>query len=714
MRKLARTIALGGVALSLALALIVPGTLALARGGEAESGSVAKRLGVLAQRSTVYASDGTEMAQLGKTDRAVVTSLREVPKFLIDAVIATEDRTFWTNRGIDLQAAARALVANVSSGDVKQGGSTITQQLVKNRILSPRRNIERKIEETALALQLNDELSKKQILLDYLNTVYFGENAYGVRVAAERIIGKRLEDINLADAALLAGLISSPNDYNPYDNPKTALQRRSNILDRMVDESYVTAAQAAAAQRQPLRAADQRPRADLRPRDYFVDEVQRRLLADPRLGDTPQVRTRQLLEGGLRIQTTYDPRLETFAQLAVTSILPPGEFTASLAAIDPKTGAVRALVGGPNFEQSQYNLATQGTRQPGSAFKMITLATAIENGYSPEDRINGSSGCHIKMPNAPDWTPGGHGGGTMTLRTAAEESINCAFARLIVGLGPDKVAAMARKMGITTDVPALPSITLGTVEASPLDMAAVAATLANDGVARAPYLISKVETADGRVLFENKPKGTKAVGPNTARTVVDVLKGVIESSHGTANAARLDRPAFGKTGTTDDSADAWFVGGVPQLVTSVWMGSPVARVPMTNVGGIQVFGGTYPARIWQRFMSSALAGTPVEDFTAPNEFFWPKPTMVGEFGRKKDGENLKPLSSSSGNGEQQPAVPYPSAAPTPTSPPKGKRSSPTTTRPKPAPKPPPPPPTTSPPTTAPPTTAPPTTVASPP
>jgi penicillin-binding protein 1A len=299
--------------------------------------------------------------------------------------------------------------------------------------------------------------------------------------------------------------------------------------------------------------------------------------------------------------------------------------------MNPQTGDVLALVGGPSFPDAQYNLATQGARQPGSTFKMITLATALENGYSPEDQIDGAANCRFDIPGQPPWTPGGGGGGIMTLRDATVNSINCAYARLITGLGPDKVAALAHTMGITHPVPPVPSITLGSVEASPLEMATVASTIAADGVRHDPRFITSVTDADGFTVFETKSTATPAISPQTARTLVDVMKGVI--ARGTGTNARIDRPAFGKTGSTDDNADAWFVGATPTLAAAVWMGDPSARVPMFNVGGQIVFGGTYPAQIWARLMTVGLAGAPAPDFAPPDPGLWPEPAFASEAGR---------------------------------------------------------------------------------
>jgi len=550
---------------------------------------------------------------------------------LLDAVVAAEDNSFWTNGGIDVPAMARALVANVESGDIEQGGSTIAQQLVKNRILNGAKTIDRKAQELVLAYRLKHELGPERVILEYLNTAYFGENSYGVATAAGRIVGKPLDQLTVADAALLAGLIRSPARTNPFDHPEAALGRRNQVITAMADDGSITRADAAAALEVPLPQLTARPAADLRPTTYFVDEVQRRLLADPRLGATHEERERRLLGGGLQIHTTFDAHLQRVAEEAVRDLVPPSQFTASVAVMNPQTGDVLALVGGPNFPDAQYNLATQGARQPGSTFKMIALATALENGYSPEDQIDGNAGCRFDIPGQPPWTPGGGGGGVMTLRDATVNSINCAYARLITGLGPDKVAALAHTMGITHPVPPVPSITLGSVEASPLEMVTVASTIAADGMHHDPRFITSVTDAGGYPIFESRSAGMQAISPQTARTLVDVMKGVLD--RGTGTNARINRPAFGKTGSTDDNADAWFVGATPTLAAAVWMGDPGARVPMLNVGGQIVFGGTYPAQIWARIMSVGLAGAPAPDFAPPDPGLWPAPTFASEGGR---------------------------------------------------------------------------------
>jgi len=620
----------GALIVGLCAALILPAGALLTRAFETH-GHVEGRLRRLPERSTVYAADGSVIATLGRVDREIVRDYRDLPRVLLDAVVAAEDNSFWTNGGIDVPAMARALVANVESGDIEQGGSTIAQQLVKNRILNGAKTIDRKAQELVLAYRLKHELGPERVILEYLNTAYFGENSYGVATAAGRIVGKPLDQLTVADAALLAGLIRSPARTNPFDHPEAALGRRNQVITAMADDGSITRADAAAALEVPLPQLTARPAADLRPTTYFVDEVQRRLLADPRLGATHEERERRLLGGGLQIHTTFDAHLQRVAEEAVRDLVPPSQFTASVAVMNPQTGDVLALVGGPNFHDAQYNLATQGARQPGSTFKMITLATALENGYSPEDQIDGNAGCRFDIPGQPPWTPGGGGGGIMTLRDATVNSINCAYARLITGLGPDKVAALAHTMGITHPVPPVPSITLGSVEASPLEMVTVASTIAADGMHHDPRFITSVTDAGGYPIFESRSAGMQAISPQTARTLVDVMKGVLD--RGTGTNARINRPAFGKTGSTDDNADAWFVGATPTLAAAVWMGDPGARVPMLNVGGQIVFGGTYPAQIWARIMSVGLAGAPAPDFAPPDPGLWPAPTFASEGGR---------------------------------------------------------------------------------
>ena len=621
----------GGTALAVCV-LAIPPAVGVLWGGARYRGVVGTELKQLAERTVVYDNRGRVIGRLGLEDRASVR-LSDVSPLLIQAVLTTEDRNFYENAGVDIQAVARAFFRNVDSGGVRQGGSTITQQLVKNRLFDrPQRNLSRKVREAMLAVRLDAEWPKNRILAEYLNTVYFGQGSYGIQAAAERFFRTQPEQLDLAQSALLAGVIHAPEDDNPFVHPEAARARRAEVLQQMREAGIITRSQEAFARGVPL--PTELPPKDLRPDNYYVDEVQRRLLDDPRLAPTRTERYNLVFRGGLKVYTAYDQRMQEQAQSAVTNTLPDTKFTAAMAVMDPGTGEVKALVAGPGFERSQFNLATQGGRQPGSTYKAITLAAALEDGYSVKDTISGSSPCTVKVDGFAPWTTRNAegGGGSFSLRTATEDSVNCAFARLIAAVGPKRVATMAQRMGITHTVPPYPSITLGTVGATPLEMATVYSTLAAEGVRHDPVFVTKVADRDGRIIFRDAGRGRRVLASELARTETDVLTGVIRS--GTGTRANIGRPAAGKTGTTDDKTNAWFVGYTPQLVAAVWMGDPAAYTPMKNVGRFgEVFGGTYPALIWQRFMTAALRGQPVRKFTAPNEKLWPKPASITDKGR---------------------------------------------------------------------------------
>jgi penicillin-binding protein 1A len=386
------------------------------------------------------------------------------------------------------------------------------------------------------------------------------------------------------------------------------------------------------------------PPAEFRPDNYYVDWVQQLLLRDGRLGSTPQERSNKVMLGGLRVYTAYDPAAELKALSAVTSTLPDSRFTAALAAMDPDNGYVRAIVAGPGFERTQLNLATMPPptgRQPGSTFKAIVLATALENGFSVKDTVDGSSPCTLRIkgllvdPENPNRTRNAEGsGGVQTLQKATQNSVNCAFFRLGAAVGMPKIVEMAKRLGVSHTLNPYFSLSIGSSDGvSPLDMATVFATFAADGVRHDPVFIKRVEDADGKVIFENKGEGVRAIDPQIARTVTDTLGGVIQS--GTGKRAKLFlQPAAGKTGTTDRKEDAWFVGYTPHLAAAVWMGDPTKRTPMTNVGSLgAVYGGTYPAIIWQKFMSQMLIGQPIERFIPPDQRLWPAGRYVTENGR---------------------------------------------------------------------------------
>jgi penicillin-binding protein 1A len=629
-------IVIGGVAIGACLAAMVPGITEVATAHHYTVKTVTK-LRDLSQKSFVYWSDGSYMDELGLQDRQNITynELAGSPggQRVINAVVAIEDRTFWTNDGIDLGAVFRAFISNVTSGQIEQGGSTITQQLVKNRILSPARDVNRKVKEIQDALRLNQRFSKEKILEEYLNTVYFGQNSYGIKSAAARFFvttdpgavyprGKRLDELSLGEAALLAGVIANPEGSNPFKFPSRAWLRRATVLQAEVDQGFITQQQADAAKQEPL--PTWLPQEELRPRNYLTAEVQDRLLADTRLGATPKERHDRLLKGGLKIYTTFDKNLQNQAEWATENMLPAGkegpDWVSSLVAIEPSTGAVRAMVGGPDFANSQYNIATHAPgRQPGSTWKIITLAAALANGYSPDDTVDGSARCGVpKLFGAATTTNSeGDGGGNERLWEATAGSVNCAFVRLSTSIGQEKVMDMAHRMGIS-QLTLFPHLTLsiGDIEATPLEMASVTATIANDGVHQSPYFVDRIIGPDGLPLsgFNDSTRpGNPVMSPEAAQCEQVMLRQVITNGTGTSYTEVDGHEPFGKTGTTDGRSDAWFVGGTPQMVAAVWFGNKTTN---TLPAG---FGGPTAGPIWRSFMTDALEGkdnVPLPDVAA--------------------------------------------------------------------------------------------------
>ena len=664
--RLVRLVAIlttGGLALGVCFVALAPGVETLAASAR-YSGKVAPLLRPLEGPTILYDRDGNVIDRLGNLDRSPV-SLNAVPKVLRDAVIATEDRTFYTNPGVDVRSAVRALVENVDAGQVDQGGSTITQQLIKNRYFKhPRQTLDRKVREAVLATRLTNEWSKRRILQEYLNTVYFGENAYGVNAASLRIIGKPLEQLDLGDAALLAGLIKDPSRYDPFSNPENAQARKVQVLSRMREQHEITKAEATLAAAEPLPPKPQVP--TLQAHSPYAEEVKNRLLELPELGATEQEAAQRVFAGGLRVYTAFDQEKTFLAQSAVDSTVGRfAPFTASMAVMNPRTGEVLAIAGGK--DPQGFNLATMGPantngRQVGSNFKPITLATAFTNGYSPNDLVNGSSPCFIS------YEPWGYhrvryrnagGGGTDTLYSQTKNSVNCAFLNLFTSVGPQKVLDMAENLGTIRPNHKYLSTTIGDDGHSPLEMATVYSTFASEGVEHDPIFIKRVEDTDGQVLY-HAPAGRRALSPQVARTVTDVLSHVTE---GTGKNAKLpdDRPMAGKTGTRDEETDAWFTGYTPQLVASVWMGHPGGSIPMPRLGGVTVFGGSYPAMIWERFMSAALKDAPMLPFTPPDPSLWPKPAIVNPAGGRG-----KPISTPTFTPTTSSTLP-PDTAPTPPS-----------------------------------------------
>jgi penicillin-binding protein 1A len=604
-----------------------------------------------------------------------------------NAIIAAEDREFYHHNGVDLKGAVRAFVNNNQGGD-KQGASTLTMQYVRMSLAysatNPQEVVDatkdtpkRKVTEMKYALQIEKELTKDQILERYLNTVYFGNHSYGIQAAAERYYGTDVDKLTVGQATLLAGLIRNPVYADPHGNPEAAKERRDVIVDRMVvlgDLSPVQADYVKAEPMPPPLPADDGPAAGS---DYFTEYVKQQLLSDVRLGDTDSQRYQAVFRGGLSIYTTLNPDYQRMAEESVASILPDtdGRFTAALVTVDPTNGAVRAMVGGSDFGQTKFNLVTdtQG-RQTGSSFKPFTLIAALEAGLQTNDTILGSSPCVIPDPGSEEgvWKPNnveGGASGTLTLTEATVNSVNCAYARLVKIVGPDKVVDVAHRMGITNKLEPFLSITLGAQDVTPLQMASAYATLAADGEYHSPYVVDRVEDRDGKVVFRNQPKGERAISEQNARQVNQVLTQVVQ--RGTGTAARVSGwDVGGKTGSTDNNTNAWFVGYTRTMASAVWMGAPAENISMRNVNGVTVYGGTYPAQIWGSFTRKALAGTEPIDFTPPDRTGTRAPKFLGLLGEKAppDKELDDTTSSTTPSGNTASTIPGITLPTTPTPP----------------------------------------------
>jgi penicillin-binding protein 1A len=631
--RLAKTAAIAGVALALGVAVLIPSARAFAGSWTTEQGEGLAQMTELSERSVVQRRDGSTLAYLHADENRQTIKLSQIPDAVVNAVIGIEDDRFWEHHGIDLRGTFRALATNVSSGEVRQGGSTITQQLVKNSLLTPEKTVNRKVREALLAWRVEDHTSKKDILERYLNTVYFGNGAYGVQAAAEVYFGKTARDLDTGDAVLLAGLIRNPVGYDPIRFPDNAVARRKVVVNRLVSSGVITEATGKRALERPLPKSVES--LEETPNDYFVERVKQTLLHDRRLGETEAERYNAVFKGGLKIVTTLDGDMAAAAHDAVTEILPDtgGEFAAALASIDPATGGVRAIYGGEDFTARKFDLATQSKRSAGSSFKAMVLVAALRAGYGPSTMVDGTSPCTVNFPGHEPYeleNAEGEGGGVVPLSQATAHSLNCAFVRLAAapGVGLKNVEKAAHDMGITSDLKVrykncdclTPSFTIGGFEkgVSPLEMASAYATLAADGVYHEPYYVERVLDRHGKVLFRGASKGEQRVSEQTARVAVSILRGVVTGGTGTrANPGKW--PTFGKTGTGQDYTDAWFVGSTRQLTAAVWMGSPAGKVPMRNVGSVgRVFGGTYPARIFAQFMKTAMQGRPALSFPAPD------------------------------------------------------------------------------------------------
>ena len=560
----------------------------------------------------VYAADGhTILAVLRGTQSRVLVQSADISPWMKQAIVATEDKRFFEHRGIDIRGMARALLADIEHKSAVQGGSTITQQFVKNELTGAERSITRKLKEAVLAHELEQKWSKDRILTAYLNTIYFGNGAYGVERAAKTYFGHSAKKLSLPEAALLAGIPEDPSRYDPVAHPRTAENRRRIVLRLMLQQGIIGAGRFRNAVRAPMPKPQNVHLSGVRGQaPYFGEYVKQQLLTDKQFGP------KRVYGGGYRVYTTINLGLQKLARAAIDKWLPSTTGPqAALVAINPSNGAVVAMYGGRSFHASQFNLAVQGERQPGSAFKPFVLATALKQGISPLSTFD-SKPVSIFLGNH-YWTPNNYEGeylGPINLVKAISVSDNSVFAQLTKDVGPTNVVRTAHEVGITSPLHGVFSIGLGTQSVNPLEMARAYATFENGGYridgkvfGDRPRVITHIDGPDGKApLFENAPVRKHVLSTTDAYLLTQLLEGVVTSGTGTA-AALPDQPVAGKTGTTEQYGDAWFVGYTPQLVTAVWVGYPKGLRPMlTEYHGGPVAGGTFPAQIWKSFMESAL------------------------------------------------------------------------------------------------------------
>ena len=576
-----------------------------------------------ASSTKVLAADGSLIANLHAEQNRDPVTLAAIAPVLQDAVVAIEDSRYFEHDGVDPRGMIRALTRDVEAGTAEEGGSTITQQYVRAVMLDNDKTISRKLHEAVLAVQLEEKYSKRQILERYLNTVYFGNGAYGVEAAAQVYFAKPAHDVDLAQAALLAGLIQAPTRTNPYQDPAAAQHRRDVVIDRMAELHTVDAAAAAAAKAAPLGVGPQ-PETAHYPDAHFVEQVKKLIVTNPAFGPNQAARTRLLFTGGLRIETTLDPKLQSLAEQAVAQVLPDPatDPEAAVVSIDPTNGHVVAYVGGRDFygpaPSAKVDLADYGNgRSSGSAFKPFVLAAALDEGIPLSRTYRAPGQMTIPIPGQEPWDvsnyEGKGDGGRMNLTDATVESVNTVYAQLMMDVGPQAAVDEATRLGITTPLQPVPSAVLGTNGVTALDMASAYSAFAGDGLRADPVFVTRVTNRAGTVLYQAPAARHRVLSTVTARKVNEVLQKVV--TDGTGVKARIGRQVAGKTGTAEDHSDAWFVGYTPELSTSVWVGFPGATTSMVPpTTPLTITGGTWPAEIWQSYQGAALADRPATTF----------------------------------------------------------------------------------------------------
>ncbi|NLT07598.1 MAG: glycosyl transferase [Solirubrobacterales bacterium] len=565
------------------------------------------------ESSVIFAADGSRLGYVQSDVVRTPIDWERMPQDVKDATVAIEDENFYEHSGVDYGAIVRAGIKNLESGRSLQGGSTITQQLVRALYIEdPQQNIERKIREAKLANELEQEHSKQWILESYLNDVPYGtvggRTAIGVEAAAVTFFSKRARNLTLAEAATLAGLPQAPSQYNPFHNPQAAVTRRNEVLDQMLENGYITAAEHEDAISTPLETK-QGARYTQRREPYFFDFVQDQLIERYGVG--------VYRRGGLRVHTTINPKMQDVARDAINAYWgdPAGPGSA-LVSIDPGSGEIRAMASSGTYDDSRFNLAAQAHRQPGSAFKTMVLTAAVLKGVDPDSTSYVSKPLSIDDPTYGRWdvkTFGNSYAGSTTLTRATLASDNSVYAQLILDIGPDSVCETAKKLGVTSELDCYPAEGLGglRIGVTPLEMASAYATLAAGGVRRKPTAIRKVIFPDGKSESLTGGKGKRVMTDGQAYEVTRILE--MNMTGGTGGQAYYGCPSAGKTGTTDEGKDAWFVGYTPKLSTAVWVGYPDAGIAMPGAQG-----GTYAAPVWNAFMQPASDGY-CDGFPEPTE-----------------------------------------------------------------------------------------------
>ena len=583
------------------------------------------------QPQTTFLTDshGAPLARLTGGENRVPVSIDRVPKVVWEGVVATEDRSFFRHGGVDPLGVLRATWADLRHGSAVQGGSTITQQYVKNEYVGRQRTLLRKLREAVIAVKLEHKYSKRQILELYLNTIYFGRGAYGIEAGAQAWFGKDVSQLGLPEAAYLAGIIRAPVTSDVTTDAQQARLARSRALVAMVRSQVITPDQRSQVERLPI-AGYTLPRTTPASSTYLVPDSATQYFVDYVRGELVRGYGEDtVLRGGLRVETTLDLRLQGMAHRAVCATLNrPGDPSGALVALDAD-GRVVAMVGGCDWGVSKVNLAVGSAgggsgRQAGSAFKPLVLAETVREGYTVESALAGPA--HLTIPNADrgrDWQVSNFDGesfGRLNLIDATALSVNSIYAQVITDIGPARVVELAHRLGITSRLDPVGSVTLGTQDVSVLEMADAYLTFANEGVQVNPRAILRVSLADGTVLENDPPVRSRALTSDQADTVNYVLRQVVE--RGTGTGAQTGKPLAGKTGTTDNYGDAWFVGYTRQLTAAVWMGYPAGQSrPLLGVHGVaKVSGGTLPAQIFRQFMTAASKGIDTGDFATPASF----------------------------------------------------------------------------------------------